>query len=1089
MKIPALYTCGVEDPYSLLTFKETASEIRNSDGSLAFDLARVIAPEEWSEIAIDIAAKKYFRKAGVAALLRRVAESDVPFWLWRSVPDLDALAELPNEQRYGGEYDLRQVFDRIAGATTYWGWKNRYFSTESDAAAFFNELRFMLATQKVAPNSPQWFNTGLHWAYGIEGPSQGHYYFDPQANEVRRSANAYERPQTHSCFIQSVGDDLVNDGGVLPHIVDETRIAKYGSGTGANFSNIRGASEPLSGGGKASGLIAVLRASDRAAGLVTAGGSTRKASKMVVVDVDHPDIEDFIDWKVKEEQKVAALVTGSRLCASHLNAIMKACTDFEGESAFDPRSNTALRAEMRAARKAQIPENYILRAIEFARQGYLSMEFPVYNTDWDSAAYDTVAGQNSNNTVCVPDAFLKAVEDDAAWDLTARRDGRTVKSVRARDLWEQIGYAAWASADPGIHYSTAINEWHTSPAGGPIRASNSCSEFLFLDNTGATLASLNLLQFRSANGQFDVNAYEHVCRVATLVLEISVAMAQYPSREIAIQTYRYRPLGLGFANIGGLLMTSGIPYDSEEGRAICGALTAIMTGVSYATSAEIAKQMGPFEDFAANRDNMLRVIRNHRRAAHGEMEGYESLSTNPVPLDHQTLRALGANGQRLSARARHAWDQALQLGEIHGYRNAQASCIAPTGTIGLVMDCDTTGIEPDFALVKYKKLAGGGYLKIINRAVPEALRTLGYSHAEISEVEAYALGRGSLEGAPGINPASLKAKGFTDETVAAIDRALKTAFDIRFAFNKWTIGEEFLTGTMNIPAGNLDDPTFNLLRFLGFSEDVIEQANNYVCGTMTLEGAPYVKEEHLSVFDCANVCGRLGTRYLSVESHIRMMAAAQPFLSGAISKTINMPNEATVDDCKQSYLLSWRLALKANALYRDGSKLSQPLNAQILEDEVEEEDAVEAFAVQAPAEQIRVVAETVANRVVKEANAAHEIEAGVKHTVTIGGHRVSLRTRGDDERAAFISVDTVKAEGNSHRLANEVAVAVAVGLQHGVPIEAFISAFASRWGQQSSLDSLQNKAEFGPVIEEALREVSVDYLGRHEFQQDATTSA
>ena len=508
--------------------------------------------------------------------------------------------------------------------------------------------------------------------------------------------------------------------------VREARLFKYGSGTGSNFSRLRGENEPLSGGGKSSGLMSFLKIGDRAAGAIKSGGTTRRAAKMVVVDIDHPDIENYINWKVIEEQKVAALVTGSKILSERLNAILKACVNCEadGDGCFDPKCNPALKREVKAARKAKVPDNAIRRVIQFARQGYTSIHVPIYDTDWDSEAYRTVSGQNSNNSVRVTDEFLRAVEDDADWNLTFRKNGKVAKTLKARELWEEVGHAAWACADPGIQFHTTINDWHTCPASGPIRASNPCSEYMFLDDTACNLASLNLMAFRHDDGSFDVEAYEHAIRLWTVVLEIAVTMAQFPSRRIAQLSYEYRTLGLGYANIGGLLMASGIPYDSPEARSLCGALSAIMTGVSYATSADMARELGAFPGFEANREHMLRVMRNHARAARGEAEGYEDLKTAPVPLDHASCPE-----PKLLARAVHAWERAIELGRQHGYRNAQATVIAPTGTIGLVMDCDTTGIEPDFALVKFKKLAGGGYFKIINRMVPEALAALGYDEA------------------------------------------------------------------------------------------------------------------------------------------------------------------------------------------------------------------------------------------------------------------------------------------------------------------------------------------------------------------------
>ncbi len=1046
MRIERRYTKDAQTAYETIAFRLTTSEIRNPDGSVVFKLDNVEVPEFWSQVASDVLAQKYFRKAGVPARLKKIEENSVPSFLWRSVADEDALAELPEKERYIGEHSSKQVFDRLAGTWTYWGWKGGYFDSEDDALAFFDELRAMLAMQVVAPNSPQWFNTGLHWAYGIDGPSQGHYYVDPFTAKLTKSKTSYEHPQPHACFIQGINDDLVNEGGIMDLWVREARLFKYGSGTGSNFSALRGEGERLSGGGKSSGLMSFLKIGDRAAGAIKSGGTTRRAAKMVIVDVDHPDIETYIDWKVLEEQKVAALVTGSKINQKHLRAIMKACVNCEGsgDDCFSPEKNPALKREIKLARRSYVPDNFIKRVIQFARQGYKDIHFPTYDTDWDSDAYLTVSGQNSNNSVRVTDEFLKAVESDANWDLFWRTKHKIAKTVPARDLWEKIGHAAWASADPGLQYHTTVNDWHTCPASGEIRASNPCSEYMFLDDTACNLASLNLLTFRDEKtGAFQVESYEHAVRLWTVVLEISVLMAQFPSKQIAQLSYEFRTLGLGYANIGGLLMTSGIPYDSDAGRAICGALTAIMTGVAYATSAEMAQQLGPFPGYKKNREPMLRVIRNHRRAAHGERTGYEKVSQPPVPLDHAACP-----DSDLIAHAKQAWDNALALGETHGFRNAQSTVIAPTGTIGLVMDCDTTGIEPDFALVKFKKLAGGGYWKIINRAVPEALRTLGYSESQIAEIEVYAVGHGNLAQAPAINPATLKAKGFTDEAIAKIEKALPTAFDIKFVFNKWTLGEEFCRDSLGIAADDLASPTFDLLAALGFGKREIEAANIHVCGAMTVEGAPHLKAEHYPVFDCANPCGRTGKRYLSVESHIRMMAAAQPFISGAISKTINMPNEATVEDCKAAYLLSWKLALKANALYRDGSKLSQPLNSQLIADEDDEEDAVEAFLERPAAARASGLAEKVVEKIVERVTVLREREKlpdrrkGYTQKAVVGGHKVYLRTgEYDDGRIGEIFVDMHKEGAALRSLLNNFAIAISLGLQYGVPLEEYVDAF------------------------------------------------
>ena len=1076
MRIERRFTVEGREPYADIEFRKTGSEIRNPDGSSVFEMDDIEVPAHWSQVACDILAQKYFRKAGLPASLKPVEEADVPEWLWRHEPDDGA-----KSRDTVGETSAKQVFDRLAGTWAYWGWKGGYFDAESDCRAFFDEMRFMLARQMGAPNSPQWFNTGLHWAYGIDGPAQGHFYVDYKSGALTESSNAYEHPQPHACFIQSISDDLVNDGGIMDLWIREARLFKYGSGTGTNFSNLRGAGESLSGGGKSSGLMSFLKIGDRAAGAIKSGGTTRRAAKMVTVDVDHPDIEEYISWKAVEEQKVASLVAGSKLCNTHLNAVIKACHvpafDADDEDRFDPRKNRLLKKEVLAARRAMIPENYIQRVIQFARQDFHEISFDTYDTDWDSQAYLTVSGQNSNNSVRVTDEFLDTVLADGEWKLIRRTDGKVEKTVRAKDLWDQIGYAAWSSADPGIQYDTTINDWHTCPSDGRINASNPCSEYMFLDDTACNLASLNLLAFRNADGKFDIQAFEHAVRLWTVVLETSVLMAQFPSRQIAQLSYDFRTLGLGYANIGGLLMAMGLPYDSKEGRALCGAVTALMTGVSYATSAEMASELGAFPGFERNRENMLRVIRNHRLAAYGKQEGYEALSIAPVALDDASVPEPG-----LTAAAKGAWDRALELGERHGYRNAQTTVIAPTGTIGLVMDCDTTGIEPDFALVKFKKLAGGGYFKIINRIVPEALETLGYAEAETAEMIEYAVGHGTLEGAPAIDHKALKEKGFSQSVIDQLESGLATAFDIKFAFNKYTLGEEFCTRVLGFTEDQLNDLGFDILSELGFSRSEIEAANTYVCGAMTLEGAPHLKDEHLAVFDCANPCGRLGQRYLSTDSHIRMMAAAQPFISGAISKTINMPNDATVEDCKQAYLLSWRLGLKANALYRDGSKLSQPLSAVTLEDD--DQDLVEDVVAAAPAKQTQIIAERIVEKVVAHGRRRlPQRRKGYTQKAMVGGHKVYLRTgEYDDGSIGEIFIDMHKEGAAFRSLMNNFAIAISIGLQYGVPLEEFVDAFTFTRFEPSGIVEGNDVIKMSTsIIDYVFRELAVSYLGRNDL--------
>ena len=1085
MRIKRRFTTTDGGPYAEVDFHTVTSEIRNPNGSVVFKNDAVEVPNDWSQVASDIIAQKYFRKAGIPAVSRPVEEETVPAWLWRHEPDHEAIKALPEDARSRGETSAREVFHRLAGTWTYWGWKGGYFGNEEDARSYYDEMTFMLCRQMAAPNSPQWFNTGLHWAYGIDGPAQGHHYVDYQTGKLTRSKSAYEHPQPHACFIQGVNDNLVNEGGIMDLWVREARLFKYGSGTGSNFSKLRGSGESLSGGGKSSGLMSFLKIGDRAAGAIKSGGTTRRAAKMVTVDIDHPDIGQYIDWKVIEEQKVAALVAGSKLASQHMSKVMQACSEWDGadnHSRFDPKQNKTLKKAIIQARKAMIPENYIQRVIQFAQQGYNEIEFKTYDTDWDSEAYLTVSGQNSNNSVRVSNEFLEAVENGSTWNLIQRTDGKVCETVDARDLWNKISHAAWACADPGLQYDTTINEWHTCPEGGRIDASNPCSEYMFLDDTACNLASMNLMKFRHENGDFNIQDFEHATRLWTITLEIAVMMAQFPSKEIAVRSYDYRTLGLGYANIGGLLMAAGYSYDSDEGREICGAITAIMTGISYNTSAEMAGELGPFKKYKENAAHMIRVISNHRNAAYGGISEYKNLTVTPVALN-----AKNCPDPELSKAAQRAWDSALDLGRKNGYRNAQATVIAPTGTIGLVMDCDTTGIEPDFAIVKFKKLAGGGYFKIINQVVPEALTGLGYGESHVTDIINYAVGHGSLVGSRAITHSDLKAKGFGSAEIELVETALANAFDIKFVFNKWSLGEDFCKNVLGFTDEQLNDVSFDMLIALGFSKPEIDATNTFVCGAMTMEGAPHLKEKHLPIFDCANVCGRLGKRFLSAESHIHMMAAAQPFISGAISKTINMPNSASVEDCANAYMLSWKLAIKANALYRDGSKLSQPLASSLVDDEDLDEFMEAPAAVKAP-----VVAERIIERVVEKVVEARQKAGrarlphrrkGYTQKAVVGGHKVYLRTgEYEDGSLGEIFIDMHKEGAAFRSLMNSFAIAVSIGLQYGVPLEEYVDSFTFTRFEPSGMVTGNDAIKMATsILDYLFREVAISYLDRDDL--------
>ncbi len=1056
MKIQRYFTRDGESPYTRINFVKRSSEIKNPDGSTVFKLDNIEVPESWSQVAVDILAQKYFRKAGV------------PQYNEKGQPRLDD----DGNPVTGGETDARQVFHRLADCWRHWGQTYGYFADESDAKIFYDEICFMLADQIAAPNSPQWFNTGLYHSYGISGVSNGHYYVDPNNRNLTGAENAYEHPQPHACFIQSVADDLVNDGGIMDLWVREARLFKYGSGTGTNFSRIRGCKEPLSGGGNSSGLMSFLRIGDRAAGAIKSGGTTRRAAKMVCLDLDHPDILEFVNWKVVEEQKVAALVAGSRLIRQQLKNIIEAArvAGDNGNSQYDVDAgkNKKLKDALRRARKSGVPANYIKKVLDLAAQGVDDIEFIELDTNWESEGYLTVSGQNSNNSVRIPNEFFEKLKRDEDWQLVRRTDAQPASKIPARELWEKICHAAWSCADPGVQFDTTINEWHTCPEDGRINASNPCSEYMFLDDTACNLASVNLVKFLGDDGTFDVEGYLHAIRVWTIVLEISVLMASYPSKPIAQKSFDFRTLGLGFANLGTLLMRMGIPYDSPEGYSWCGALSAMLTGEAYVTSAEMAREQGPFTAYYRNREHMLKVIRNHRRAAYNvDKEEYEQLTIKPHGVNPNYVP------EEIVKAARLVWDRALDLGEVYGFRNAMTTVIAPTGTIGLVMDCDTTGIEPDFALVKFKKLAGGGYFKIINNSVPIALRKLGYTDEEIDEIVLYATGRKTLKQAPYINHESLRAKGFTDTELERVESALANVFDISFAFNKYTLGEEFLHDTLGLSEQVYDDWNFNLLRELGFTREQMELANEFCCGTMTLEGAPHLKEKHLAIFDCANRCGKKGRRFIRFESHIRMMAAAQPFISGAISKTINMPAEADLDDVKRAYRLAWETMNKAIAIYRDGSKLSQPLTSALFDDDEEEE----ALSVESASEKM---AERVVYRYLAKRRKLPNRRGGYTQKATVGGHKVYLRTgEYSDGTLGEIFLDMHREGAAFRSLMNSFAISVSLGLQHGVPLEEFVEAFLfSRFEPNVFVQGNKSIKRATSIIDYIFRELAISYLGR-----------
>ncbi len=1054
MRITRKFTTPGTDPFASVNWIKRSSRITNPDGSVVFQMDDAEVPDTWSQLATDIMVSKYFRKAGV--------------------PNGDGTS--------GPEKSAKQVIHRLAGCWRFWGESHGYFDTAEDAQAFYDELAYMLTHQVAAPNSPQWFNTGLNFAYGITGPAQGHYVVEPTTGEVHLAADAYTHPQPHACFIQSIDDDLVNQGGIMDLWVREARLFKFGSGTGTNFSRLRGENEKLSGGGKSSGLMSWLKIGDRAAGAIKSGGTTRRAAKMVCLDMDHPDIEQFINWKVREEIKVAALVEGMKVLRD------KRTSAADAETVGETCDRLGLKLDY----------------------------------DFNGEAYATVSGQNSNNSVRIPDAFFEAIDTDAEWVTRYRLSNKPATTFKARKLWDEIGYAAWRCADPGVQYDTTINAWHTCPSAGRINASNPCSEYMFLDNTACNLASINLIKFYdSVTRQFDVAGYEHAIDLWTIVLEISVLMAAFPSKEVAELSYKYRTLGLGYANLGALLMQAGIAYDSEEGRAVCGCLTAILTGRSYRMSAEMAAALGAFPGYDADRENMLRVMRNHRRAAMGvardssEYEGI-NVATRPVPIEHAAF-AKGAaggggtaslkilNSTALLQHAVDSWDEALELGRKFGYRNAQTTVIAPTGTIGLLMDCDTTGIEPDFALVKFKKLAGGGYFKIANASVKPALEALGYSDKQIRDILVYLLGALSVDvpmgSTPGTFRAFLEAKGFTPEDLDRVNDALPGVFELSFAFSAWSLGDALLKRLDIDPTHAKADPSFSLLRELGLSDRQISDLNDAICGHQTIEGAPHLKPDHLAVFDCANKNGKHGKRFIAPEGHIRMMAAAQPFISGAISKTINLPAEASVEDIKSAYRLSWELGIKANALYRDGCKLSQPLSTSSSDSKTEEsgtpagkaqadsatlaaaasasveasmsEQAVEAM-IEAAAPSVREIVKIVERPMRRR---LPDTRASITHKFNIAGHEGYL-TVGlyEDGMPGELFITMAKEGSTIGGLMDCVGTSVSVALQYGVPVESLVNKFTHQRFEPAGMTSNRDIPFAKSLVDYIFRWMGIQFI-------------
>lgn len=1041
MHVSRLFTVAGRSPYEGIDFVSRTSKITTLDGSVVFQADGVTVPSTWDQTATDVLAQKYFRRAGCdfsyeGSVYRDSMAKEI----------FPAGYVIPNRTK---ENDLRETIHRIVGCWTKWGQCLGYFSSDEDAQAFYDEMSYMIATQRFAPNSPQWFNVGLNYAYGITGVPQDYFHVDPHHPDQGSvpTPNAYTYPSSSACFILGVTDDLVTPGGIADLWMREARVFKMGGGAGSNFSAVRAAGEPLSGGGTSSGLMSFLAVNDRAAGAIKSGGTTRRAAKLVALDVDHPDIETFIRWKVVEERKAAAIVCGQQAMRKSWVSMVEA---YQQDRDANPATNAKLASTLRKAVAAGVPVPFIDQCMKRLSLGDTSLDLQDITLDWEGEAYQSIGAQNSNNSVRVTDAFMEAVLNDGDWNLTRRTDGSVAKTLRARDLWKQLVHAAWACADPGLQFDTTYNSWHTCPAGGRIRSTNPCSEFAFLDNTACNLGNTNLVAFLDGR-VFNVEAFTHACSLITIALEITVACSQYPSAELAQNSYDYRPLGQGFANLGALLMRLGLPYDSREGRDVAAAITSLMTGVAYGTSALMAHDLGAFPAFEENREALLRVLGRHRDASHG----IDVLPTGSYEVRTFSMRPTASSATPIAEAAKAVWDATVfQAG--HGVRNAQVTCLAPTGTVGIVMGCDTTGIEPDFALVKFKKLAGGGYLKQVNGSVEVALRNLRYSEEDIQDIQDYILGKPILQlpDSAAITKKDLLEHGYTLSGISTWDEKLRSSFDPSYVL-----------------------PVADLVAVFG--QERVDSFLLDVGGRATVEGAPHLEEDHLPIFDCANKCGRWGKRFISPMGHLMMMAACQPFLSGSISKTVNLPSTATFDDVSEVYMNAWKWGVKSIALYRDGSKFSQPLATSLgmLDGLQAMEDAPEAQAPTVP-----VVAEALARQVATRTRLPHR-RGGYTQAASVGGTKMYLRTgEYDDGSLGEIFLDIHKEGAGYRSLLNAFAIAVSIGLQYGVPLDEFCDAFIFTKFEPNGLvrghDAVKNATS---VIDFAFRDLAISYLDRHDL--------
>lgn len=1134
MRIERLYTRIGGDAYDGIGFKSVSVDLRGADGMLDMAEVTLEVPETWSRPAIETLAQRFLAKSVVPAALTAVRDDTLPQWLWAQRPDEKALEALSPAERWMDETSAKQLFDRVAGAWTYWGWRAGRFDQEEDAATFYDEMRHLMAGQRFLPAGPQLRATGLNWAYGAEGHSGG-YVTDLDGTRPRKAKAGEETPCVYGAFLQSVEDDLTADGGILDLWRREAQAYKLGAASGANLSALRGCGEVLSTGRRSAGVVRFLDVGDKAASPMRQSSLSRRAPRLVSLDADHPDLLDFVKWKLREDQKAAALAAGARAMNAALETIMRAAhgdmgddtgvdglvagADLPTEALSDPARNQALASAIQAARAAHVPESAVHRTLSLARQGVRELDPMDLGVDWDSETWKTVSGQNTITALRLDHGFMERAESGGDWVLTRRVDGSVADVVDAADVLDRISVATWSTHDPVLHFSGTVGDWNPVPANGPIRTSTAGGEVMFLDDTGAAAGMIGLARFlkplpskgKRHDDPVDATALAHTIRLATIALDLSISFGQAPTEALATGIWRTRPIALGMADLAGMLAAAGVAYDSEAGRAAAGALAGMVTATSYATGAEIAAEAGAFPACAPNHDAVTRTIRNHRRVSQGQIGGFEDLSIQPAPLHVDDCPF-----PDITVAAMEAWDRALELGHEHGFRNAQATAVGAAGLVGTLLDAGSSGIDPTFTQVRFHRRDDGTFERVIDPVIPRGLKALGYSKAASNRIVHHALGHGHLDECPTIDPASLVEKGFTEEALERLAPALREAYDIKYAFNVWTLGRGFCEEELGVPSDLLNDYGFDLLRWLGFSETEIANANRYCCGTLTVSGAADLKPAHARVFDGGIAQGRDGGATVSAEARVRMAAAVQGLISGAVVTNLVLPHQTGIEDCRNLIVLGWHLGLKQLALHREGAKLSDPVVEAVAPAEPETlptrqsgADLLDLIAAPIPAQAAALaegVADSISGTLLLQGEASPEDvidgrlppprapnrqiqerlpnrRKGYTQKATIAGQKVYLRTgEYDDGRVGEIFIDVPKADATVRSLVNNLAISISIGLQYGVPLTEFVDSFAgTQFEPSGEVGGNEAVTRASSILDYVFRELAISYLGRSDM--------